>query len=176
MRRQKTEDRTRKTSERGCVSARRWVREALTNSPLPYCRATVIKQVDPERIDEVTVLHSFEEVLDHLQRTYNWFVDIIADMRSRCESSKFEPPVGGFGVRLRNRWESEVEIGVGREIWFLIQTVPEPSRCVSDAPELSGPLVFYLAGWHYTELERDMLASKVKCLTALRYWLDMGEL
>jgi hypothetical protein len=148
----------------------------MTGSLQPYCVATVIKQVDPEQIEEVTVLHTFDDVVAHLRRTYDWFADVIADIRSENETSEPTVPIGGFGVQLRNRWGGEVEVGVGRAIWFLFRSEPSPGKCISDNPELSGSLVFYLDGWHYTELERHRLVSKGTCLITLRHWLDSGKM
>jgi hypothetical protein len=148
----------------------------MTSAEHPYCVATVIREVDPEQIEDVVVLHSFDEVVAHLRHTYDWFADVIADYRAAEDSSATDVPVGGFGVQLRNCWGGEVEVGVGRAVWFLFQHQPRPSRCVSDSPALGGSLVFYLNGWHYTELERDSLVSRSKCLSVLREWLETGVL
>ncbi len=130
----------------------------------------------PEIIEDVTSLNSFDEVLGHLLVTYNWFADSIADARAMEDKSEEIPPIGGFCVKLRNRWGSQVEVGVGRKIWFLFQLEPETRKCLTDNPAMNGSLVFYLYGWHYTELERDSLISKESCLVALRQWFEEGRL
>ena len=145
----------------------------LTN---PYCVATVIREADEEYIEDVTTLHSFDDVATHLRSTYEWFADVIAESRSDEETSEAAVPIGGFGVQLRNRWDGLIEVGVGRDIWFLFRHEPKPSRCISDNPPVKGSLVFYLDGWHYTELEQDSLVSKGACMAALRQWLDSGNL
>jgi hypothetical protein len=95
----------------------------------------------------------------------------MADLRAEAENPD-ETPVGGFGVLLRNRWGGEVEVGVGRDIWFLFRRVPEPGRCYTDRPPLEGYLAFWLGGGHYTQLESDMLVSREAWLEALRRWLE----
>jgi hypothetical protein len=98
----------------------------------------------------------------------------MADRRAEDETPA-EVPVGGFGVRLHNRWDGKVEVGVGRDVWFLFRHVPKPSQRYSNRPLLDGSLAFWLDGWHYTELESDMLVSQAACLEALRRWLETGE-
>src|SRR5438445_1269848 len=108
----------------------------MTDAEHPYCVATVIREVHPEQIEDVVSLRSFEEVVAYLRHTYDWFADVIADYRAAEDFSPTDVPVGGFGVQLRNRWGGEVEVGVGRAVWFLFQREPRPSRCVSDRPAL----------------------------------------
>jgi hypothetical protein len=144
----------------------------MTDTAAPYCVATVIRPLDPPR-EEIKELRSFEEVVAHLRATHAWFADFMADLRAEGEA-RGDVPVGGFGVELRNRWGGEVEVGVGRDIWFLFQSRPEPARCYSDRPPLDGYLAFWLDGWHYTELARGMLVSRQACLAALRRWLETG--
>ena len=54
-------------------------------------------------------------------------------------------------MQLRNRWGGEVEVGIGRDVWFLMRHHPEPARCYSDRPTVDGALAFWLGGWHHTE-------------------------
>jgi len=143
------------------------------DSSTAYCVATVVLDWDPPR-EEVTPLGSFEEVVTHLRTTYNWFADLMADKQA-AQDTPDEVPVGGFGVELRNRWGGVVEVGVGREVWFLMRLVPKPSKWYSDAPMLDGHLAFWLNGWHHTELDREALVSRTACLEALRQWLETGE-
>jgi hypothetical protein len=98
----------------------------------------------------------------------------MADLRSEGDTSG-SVPVGGFGVELRNRWGGVVEVGVGRDVWFLFCHHPGPGRYYTDQPPLEGRLVFWLCGWHHTELGRDMLVSRPACLEALRRWLETGD-
>jgi hypothetical protein len=148
----------------------------MTASPEAYCVARVIKEWEPEFVEEVTVLDSFDDVVAHLRQTYNWFADVIADVRSQQEPCETADAIGGFGVQLRNRWGGEVEVGVVRAIWMLHRHQPRPSKCISDDAELAGTMVFYLDGWHHTELDRRSLVSKATCLSTLRHWLETGEM
>jgi hypothetical protein len=140
-----------------------------------YCTATVIREVDPWQAEPVS-LDSFVDLLVFLRQTYNWFADFIADQRA--EEGKRRPdeePIGGFGVTLRNRWKSELEVGIGRDLWFLMRLQPEPRDCFSDQPDSAGPLGFFLSGWHYTPLSGHLLVSRRACLAGLRRWLDSNE-
>lgn len=145
----------------------------MADTAAPYCIATIILDCDPLR-EEETALGSFEEVVAQLRATHGWFADRMADLRAENETLH-EVSVGGFGVRLRNRWGGVVEVGVGRDVWFLLRHVPRPSRCYSDRPPLDGCLGFWLDGWHHTELGREMLVSRTACLESLRRWLETGE-
>jgi hypothetical protein len=82
--------------------------------------------------------------------------------------------LGGFGVEVTNRWGSVVEVGPGRDVWFLFRHEPPPSRCHSDRPPIQGTRVFYPDGGRHTELGAHMLVSREECLRALREWLDTG--
>lgn len=140
-----------------------------------YCTATVVREVDPWQV-EIASLDSFEDLLVFLRQTYNWFADLIADQRAEEDERPLDKePIGGFGVTLRNRWGSEVEVGIGRDLWFLMRFQPKPSRCFSDQSDSAGPLAFFLDGWHYTPLSGHMLVSRQACLTALRRWLNTDE-
>jgi hypothetical protein len=145
----------------------------MTDADIPYCVATVVRDANSPR-NEVSRLGSFEEVAAHLHSAYVWFADLMADLRTEDETPH-KVPVGGFGVRLQNRWGGEVEVGVGRDIWFLFRHLPEPRRCYSDRPPLDGYLAFWLDGWHYTELGRDMLVSRAACLSVIHQWLESGN-
>lgn len=137
----------------------------------PYCIAAIGHDGEPK-----TVLTSFDDVLVHLRETYNAEANEYADARAGAVAEPEDPPVGGFGVWLRNRWGSEVEVGVGRDVWFLIRIRPDPSKIVSDDPPLTGRLVFYLGGGHYTDFESRDLVSADAAKRALRRWLDANEL
>ena len=137
-----------------------------------YCTATVIRGFDPPN-QTIDTLVSFDEVRSHLAGVYDWFIDELVKLRA--DDPKWEEErarLGGFGVQLRNRWGGIIEVGVGRKVWFLHRHEPVPSRTLSDYPEMDGNLVFYLDGWHWTELDRTQLASREACLFALREWLD----
>jgi hypothetical protein len=138
-----------------------------------YCVASVIR--DPNTGEaEVTTLGSFEQVVAYLRDTHAWFSDLMADYRAQNEHPD-DMRVGGFGVQLRNRLGGVVEVGTGRDVWFLIRHSPEPTRCYSDYPPLEGHLSFWLDGWHHTVLGRPMLVSRVALFEALQQWLESGE-
>jgi hypothetical protein len=140
----------------------------------PYCTATVIRddEVDPPN-ETIAIQVSFDEVRAYLIEVYDWFIDELSERRGEDPAWEAERRrLGGFGVQLRNRWGSEVEVGVGRKVWFLHRHEPKPSRTLSDNPEVNGYLVFYLDGWHWTELDRTQLASREACLSTLRDWLE----
>jgi uncharacterized protein YneR len=82
--------------------------------------------------------------------------------------------VGGFGVRLFNRFGGEVEVGVGRDLWLLLILKPGSCRICGDQPQQKGMLVFYLDGWHHTEMEKSSLISRDEGLRCLREWLNSG--
>jgi hypothetical protein len=134
-----------------------------------YCIAAVGQDGEPK-----TSLASFDDVLAYLRATYNTLADEYADARVDAEEPESDP-VGGFGIWLRNRWGSEVEVGVGREAWFLFRLEPKPSICFSDNPPLDGYLVFYLDGGHYTDLASHDLASRAAAVETLRRWLETNE-
>jgi hypothetical protein len=141
---------------------------------IPYCMARVIRFAPEDEDDplpeESTRLDSFPEVERFLKRTYGWFAKVVAERRTLEECPG--EAIGGFGVKLTNRWMSMVEVGVGRKVWLLLRIVPRPTLCFSDHPEIDGSLVFYLDGWHHTELESEMLVSREACLRALHDWLE----
>ena len=60
-------------------------------------------------------------------------------------------------------------------MWLLARIEPKPLCFYSDHPELDGALVFYLHGWHHTEMESTMLVSREACLAAVGVWLDSGQ-
>jgi hypothetical protein len=138
-----------------------------------YCVATVIRDYDPPQEREAS-LGSFEEVFALLRASYSWFADLMAQLRAEDKVAG-DVPIGGFGVCLRNRWGSVIEVGVGRDLWFLCRRIPAPSLCYSDRPELDGSLAFWLGGWHHTELSGEMLVSRSACLEAIRGFLESDE-
>jgi hypothetical protein len=147
----------------------------------PYCTARVVrlalKDGDDPLPEEFTPLPSFDEVVAFLKDTYQWFAEVVADRRASGPSSDAteSEAIGGFGVDLTNRMGGVVMVGVGRRVWLLARIEPKPVLFHSDHPELDGTLVFYLDGWHHTEMESDMLVSRGACLAALRVWLDSGQ-
>jgi hypothetical protein len=134
-----------------------------------YCIAAVGHDGEPK-----TSLASFDDVRAYLRTTYNTLADEYADARADADEPQADP-VGGFGVWLRNQWGSEVEVGVGRDVWFLIRTEPKPSTCFSDNPPVEGYLVFYLDGGHYTDLASRDLVSRAAAIETLRRWLETDE-
>jgi hypothetical protein len=137
---------------------------------LAYCTAKVMINELDEKID---TLASFNDVLSYLGAVHDWFIEQVVDRWGNShEWGEESPRLGGFGVQLQNRWGGVVEVGVGDKVWFLHRHKPKPSRTFSDHPEEVGYFVFYLDGWHWTELDRTQLASHDACLSALRDWLD----
>lgn len=129
--------------------------------------------------DDEQVAHpgTFDEVVALLKQVHdrhaNEYADALADGTDAARSTAGDV-LGGFGVEITNRWGSVVEVGPGRDVWFLFRHKPSPSRCYSDHPRIEGTRVFYLDGGHHTELEADMLVSRDECLRVLRGWLDGG--
>src|SRR5580704_2165632 len=117
----------------------------MPNDP-EYCVAAIGHDGDPK-----TALRSYDEVLSYLRVTRNALENEYADARVDSCAEPEPVPIGGFGIWLRNRWGSEVEVGVGRDVWFLFRLAPAPRKCLSDRPPMDGRLVFYLAGGHYSE-------------------------
>lgn len=129
--------------------------------------------------DDEQVAHpgTFDEVVAILKQVRDRHADEYAD--SLAESPDTARTLsgdvfGGFGVEITNRWGSIVEVGPGRDVWFLFRHEPRPSRCHSDSPPIKGTRVFYLDGGHHTELGRDSLVSREECMRTLREWLDSG--
>lgn len=144
----------------------------MSDDANPYCLVTT-----DGNWEAATPLSSFDELVAHLREAYDAAANEMADQRAAQDQPEVRDlvPVGGFGVCLRNRSSGEVEVGIGREVWFLFRHHPQPRRCYSDNPPVEGYLAFYLDGGHHTELRRDMLVSRPAGLSALRRWLDTGE-
>jgi len=122
----------------------------------------------PDTFDALVAL--LKQVRD---RHANEYADSLADDPDAAESVRGDV-LGGFGVEVTNRWGSMVEVGPGRDVWFLFRHEPQPARCHSDRPPIDGTRVFYLAGGHHTELGAHLLVSRQECLRALLVWLDTG--
>ena len=103
----------------------------------PYCVAAVGHDVEPK-----TKLDSWDAVLSHLRETYVELAKEYADGPAQHEAAEPEAvPLGGFGIWLRNRRGSEVEVGVsGGDVWFLFRLRPKPARYLSDHPPIAGRL------------------------------------
>ena len=143
-----------------------------------YCTVRV-KWNGGEPDDEQLARHgTFDELVTLLKqvrdRHADEYADALADDPDAARAVDGDV-LGGFGVEVTNRWGSVVEVGPGRDVWFLFRHKPPPARCHSDRPTIAGTRVFYLDGGHHTELGADMLVSREECLRALRVWLDSGE-
>jgi hypothetical protein len=119
----------------------------------------------------MATLRSFDEVLAFLNTTRNALIDEYVDLARESSPDS----LGGFGIWLRNRWNSEVEVGVGHGIWLLIRLKPKPTLIYSDSPTLTGRLVFYLDGGHYTDFEANDLVTKEAAIGVLRGWLESNN-
>jgi hypothetical protein len=139
----------------------------------PYCTILIVREVDPRR-EETFECSTFDEVITFLRKTHTSFADVIADRRAE-ENNAERVSIGGFGVTLINRWQDKVEVGIGRDVWFLARTTAVGTLVFSDKPSVSGTMAFFLAGSHHTELESRQLVSRNACAKALRDWLDKNE-
>ncbi len=143
-----------------------------------YCTVRVRWNAGEPDDEQVARPGTFEEVEALLKevrdRHANDYADALAEDAEFLESAQGDA-LGGFGVEVTNRWGSVVEVGPGRDVWFLFRHQPKPGLCHSDQPPIEGTRVFYLDGGHHTELGADMLVSREECLRALREWLETGE-
>lgn len=142
-----------------------------------YCTVRVKWNAGEPDDEQVAHPGAFEEVVALLEQVRDRHANEYADRLA--EDAEFEKSVrsdvlGGFGVEISNRWGSLLEVGPGRDVWFLFRHEPPPGQCHSDRPPIQGTRVFYLDGGHHTELDSDMLVSREECLRALREWLDTG--
>ena len=142
-----------------------------------YCTIRV-KWNGGEADDEQVVQPcSFQDVVASLKQVRDRHANEYADHLANDPESRLlleGDVLGGIGVEVTNRWGSVVEVGPGRDVWFLCRFKPSPTRCFSDCPLIEGMRVFNLDGGHYTELDAKMLVSEEECLRALRNWLDTG--
>ena len=131
-----------------------------------YCEASVGHNTEPK-----SILGSFDEVVAYLKTSRNALVDKYVEQVREPDPN----PLGGFGIWLRNRWNSELEVGVGLGIWLFIRLKPKPTAIYSDAPKVTGRLVFYLDGGHYTDFDAADLVTKEAAIRALRDWLESNN-
>ena len=136
----------------------------------PYCIGAVGHDGDPK-----SVLNTFDDVMSYLRTTRNSLADEYADRRAESCAEPETLATGGFGVWLRNRWGSELEVGVGLDVRFLIRLIPAPRKWLSDRPTTKTNLVFYLDGGHYTELQSRQLVSRETAVKVLGGWLELNE-
>jgi hypothetical protein len=142
-----------------------------------YCTVRVKWNAGDPDDEQVAHPGTFDEVVVLLKHVRNRHADEYADALANDPDSArsvAEDVLGGFGGEFTNRWGGVVEVGSGRDVWFLFRHEPLPSRCYSDRPPIEGTRVFYLDGGHHTELGADMLVSRDECLRVLREWLDTG--
>jgi hypothetical protein len=142
-----------------------------------YCGVRVKWNCGEPEAEQVARPATFDDLVVLLKqvrgRHANEYADALSEDRDRAQSANSDV-LGGFGVEITNRWGSVVEVGPGRDVWFLFLHAPGPGRCHSDRPPLVGTRVFYLDGGHHTELGAEMLVSREECLRVLRDWLDTG--
>ncbi|MGN6545327.1 MAG: hypothetical protein ACTHK7_09790 [Aureliella sp.] len=123
-----------------------------------------------------TELQDADSVIRFLQNTYDRFATYLADRNAECsEDERIDPlTLGGFGVQLTNRFGDEIEIGLGRRFCVLLRLKPQPTTMYRNPCQGDGFLVFYLDGWHYTEIPMSDLITRDECLSHLQSWLDAG--
>ena len=142
-----------------------------------YCTIRVKWNGGQPEDEQVARPNTFDDLVILLKQVRDRHSDEYAEWRIK-EREAGNPPcpdiLGGFGVEVTNRWGSVVEVGPGRDVWFLFRHEPQPGVCYSDQPAIDGTRVFYLDGGHHTELGCDMLVSQEECLRVLRGWLDTG--
>src|SRR4051794_41180452 len=114
----------------------RWSRTVSDVSA--YCVAAVGHNADPK-----VILSSYPQVIAHLRATHDALINDYADQRAENAAEPDDVPLGGFGTWLRNRWGSEIEVGIGRDVWLLIRLQPRPTKRFSDRPSAAGWRAFY---------------------------------
>ena len=145
---------------------------------IAFCTARVGEPVETPDGDDVNFIHTAlpdtESVFNFLKDTYDRFVTLLADQNAELpEAERIDlSAIGGFGVQLTNRFGGEIEIGLGRQLCLLIRLNPEPTRIYRNPTPHEGTLVFYLDGWHYSEMEASELVAREDCLARLRAWLE----
>jgi hypothetical protein len=146
-----------------------------------YCRARIGDPIDAEdgmKVKFMTCeLADWDTVVAFLQSTYDRFATRVADANSRRPrvEARDLSRLGGFGVRLMNRFGGQIEVGVGRKLWLLLNLRPGTQRAHSDQSPQEGMLGFYLDGWHYTDWDMAGLVSRDECLRCVQQWLETGE-
>ena len=143
-----------------------------------FCIARVGEPVETPDGCDVDFVHTelpdTDAVIKLLQDTYARFATQLADQNAeRPEDERTDlSTIGGFGVQLTNRFGGEIEIGLGRQLCLLIRLNPEPTRIYRNPTNDEGTLVFYLDGWHHTEMDLSQLVARDDCLACLRTWLE----
>jgi len=146
-----------------------------------YCRARIGEPIDGEdgmTVEFVTTeLTDWDKVVAFLRSTYDRFATRVADVNARGPRAEARDlsHLGGFGVRLTNRFGGQIEVGVGRKLWVLLNLQPGPQRAHFDQSPQEGMLGFYLDGWHYTDWAIAGLVSRDECLRCVQQWLETGE-
>lgn len=99
---------------------------------------------------------SFSELVD-------FFDEVYADFSQQLDEDPYGPPpvdkksgviIGGFGVRCKNMSGCEIEVGIGREWWLLIDLEPEGSAFVVDDQPPDHDFIVFLDGWTALALVR----------------------
>ena len=147
-------------------------------SETPFCIARVGELVETPGDCDIefvsTELEDADSVIRFLRGTYDRFATYLADRNAECsEDERIDlSTVGGFGVQLTNRFGDEIEIGLGRRYCLLLRLKPQPTTMYRNPSQYDGFLVFYLDGWHHTEIPMSELITRDECLGHLRSWLE----
>jgi hypothetical protein len=146
-----------------------------------FCIARVgepVNDADGHYINFIdTKLQTVDAVVEFLHATYDRFATLLSDENAdRPDHERVDlAQIGGFGVQLTNRFGGEIEIGLGRHSCLLVRLTPQPTRIYRNPLQSEGRLVFYLDGWHYTEMNATELVPRADCLNRLRSWLENDE-
>lgn len=147
-----------------------------------FCIARVGEPIETSDGCDVHFVHTeladADAVITFLQSTYDRFATQIADQNAeRSDDERIDlSAIGGFGVQLTNRFGGEIEIGLGRKFCLLIQLTPPPTQIYRTRTQHEGTLVFYVDGWHHTEMDISDLVPRDDCISSLRKWLETNVL
>lgn len=149
---------------------------------IPFCIARVGHPV--ETVDGCDVhfvdyeLPNTESVFELLRSTHNRFATQIADRNAELRSDERTDlsTIGGFGVQLTNRFGGVIEVAWGSRFSLLIRLAPQPTKTYRGSLDKTGTLIFFLDGWHHTEMDVSDLVSRDDCLLILCNWLETNVL
>ncbi|MBL8814411.1 MAG: hypothetical protein JNL58_00160 [Planctomyces sp.] len=147
-----------------------------------FCTARVGELIETQEgcnVDFIyTELHDTDSVVRFLEDTHDRFAIQLADQNAeRPDDERIGlSEIGGFGVQLTNRFGGRIEIAVGRRFCLLIRLAPPPTRIYRTPTHNEGTLVFFLDGWHHTEMELSELVSRDEYRVLLSTWLELNVL